>query len=93
MNIRSDGGKRGLETEFKNYKGLIPLLEFAGDDLQKITIKPVELGFYHEDKTVKGLPHNANDAVTQEVLETLKALSAEYGTTLVRNGDLIEVVL
>ncbi|MBQ3529773.1 MAG: CapA family protein [Oscillospiraceae bacterium] len=93
MYIRSDGGKRGLETEFKNYKGLMPLLEFEGDTVKKITIKPVELGFYHEDKSVKGLPHNANDAVTQEVLETLQNLSAEYGTKLVRNGDLIEIVL
>jgi len=93
MFIRSDGGKRGLETEFKNYKGLIPLLEFDGDQLKRITIKPVELGFYHEDKSVKGLPHNASDAVTQEVLETLQTLSAEYGTKLVRNGDLIEVIL
>ena len=93
MYIRSDGGKRGLETEFKNYKGLIPLLEFDGEELKKITIKPVELGFYHEDKSVKGLPHNANAAITQEVFETLQTLSAEYGTKLVRCGDLIEVVL
>lgn len=93
MYIRSDGGKRGLETEFKNYKGLIPLLEFDGDGLKRITIKPVELGFYHEDKSVKGLPHNANEAVTQEVLETLQTLSAEYGTKLKRSGDLIQVVL
>lgn len=93
MYIRSDGGKRGLETEFKNYKGLMPLLEFEGGQVKKITIKPVELGFYHEDKSVKGLPHNADEAVTEEVLETLRTLSAEYGTKLVRNGDLIEVVL
>ena len=91
--VRSNGGTRGLETEFKNYKGLMPMLEFEGGQLKKITIKPVELGFYHEDKSVKGLPHNANDAVTQEVLETLQSLSGEYGTKLVRNGDLIEIVL
>ncbi len=93
MYIRSDGGKRGLETEFKNYKGLMPLLEFKGNTVKKITIKPVELGFYHEDKSVKGLPHDACDAVIQEVLETLQSLSAEYGTKLVRNGNLIDVVL
>jgi len=91
--LRSDGGKRGLESEFKNHKGLMPMLEFEGDELRKVTIKPVELGFYHKDKSVKGLPHNAEDWVTQEILETLQALSAEYGTKLVRNGDLIEIVL
>ena len=93
MYIRPDGGKRGLETEFKNYKGLMPLLEFEGGQVKKITIKPVELGFYHEDKSVKGLPHSANDAVTQEVLETLQTLSAEYGTKFALRDDLIEVIL
>jgi len=93
MYIRSDGGRRGLETEFKNYKGLVPLLEFDGDRLKRITIKPVELGFGHEDSSVKGLPHNANEAVTKEVLETLQTLSAEYGTRFVLSDNLIEVVL
>lgn len=91
--IRSAGGTRGLETEFKNYKGLIPMLEFDGDALKRILIKPVELGFYHEDKSVKGLPHNASDAVTEEILGTLRALSAPYGTTFRREGELIEVIL
>ena len=93
MFIRSDGGKRGLETEFKNYKGLMPLLEFENGEVKKITIKPVELGFYHEDKSVKGLPHDANDVVTQDVFDTLVSLSQPYGTRFVRNHDLIEVVL
>ena len=93
VNIRSAGGTRGLETEFKNYKGLMPLLEFEDGELKKITIKPVELGFFKENKEVKGLPHSASDEVTQDVFETLQHLSAEYGTKLVRNGELIEVVL
>ena len=93
MFIRSDGGKRGLETEFKNYKGLMPLLEMENGEVKKITIKPVELGFYHEDKSVKGLPHSANETVTREIFETLQDLSREYRTKLVQNGDLIEVVI
>lgn len=91
--VRSNGGARGLETEFKNYKGLMPLLELENGEVKKITIKPVELGFYHKDKSVKGLPHSASEEVTQDVFETLQALSAEYGTKLVRNGELIEVLL
>ena len=93
MAIRSDGGKRGLETEFKNYKGLIPLLEFDGDVLKTITVKPVELGFYHADKSVKGLPHEASEAVTQEIFETLQTLSAPYGTKLQCKDGFISVVL
>ena len=71
----------------------MPLLEFENGEVKKITIKPVELGFYHEDKSVKGLPHDANDVVTQDVFDTLVSLSQPYGTQFVRNNDLIEVVL
>ena len=31
--------------------------------------------------------------ITQEVLETLQALSAEYGTKLTRCGEFVEVIL
>lgn len=93
MAVRSAGGTRGLETEFKNYKGLMPLLEFEDGDLKKITIKPVEMGFFKENKELKGLPHCADDEVTQDIFETLQRLSAEYGTKFVRNGEFIEVVL
>ena len=71
----------------------MPLLELENGEVKKITIKPVELGFYHTNKSVKGLPHSASEEVTQDVFETLQRLSAEYGTTLVRNGELIEVLL
>ena len=91
--VRSNGGTRGLETEFKNYKGLMPLLDVENGEVKKITIKPVELGFYHENKSVKGLPHSANEEVTQEVFETLQSLSAEYGTKLALHDGLIEVIL
>ena len=91
--VRSNGGTRGLETEFKNYKGLMPLLEVETGEVKKVTIKPVELGFYHEDKTVKGLPHSASEEVTRDVFETLQSLSAEYGTKLTLQDGLIEVAL
>ncbi len=90
---RSNGGTRGLETEFKNYKGLIPLLELEDGEVKRISIKPVELGFYHKDKSVKGLPHSASKEVTQDIFETLQRLSTEYGTKLACNGELIEVLL
>lgn len=85
-NIRSAGGTRGLETQFKNYKGLMPLLEFEKGQLTNVKIQPVELGFYG-DKTYKGLPQLAPPAVTQEIFDTLCRLSAPYGTELkLENG-------
>lgn len=79
--IRSAGGTRGLETQFKNYKGLMPLLEFADGELVSARIKPVELGFYG-DKAYKGLPRDAAPEVTREIFETLCRLSKPYGTEL-----------
>ena len=91
--IRSNGGTRGLETEFKNYKGLMPMLEFEDGKLTSITIKPVELGFYHENKEVKGLPHEAKPEVVQEVYETLSQLNRPYGTRLKCEDGLISIAL
>ena len=79
--IRSAGGTRGLETQFKNYKGLMPLLEFDSGELIHVKIKPVELGFYG-DPACKGLPHEASPEVTHEIYETLCRLSNPYGTQL-----------
>ena len=80
--IRSNGGTRGLETQFKNYKGLVPLLEFEDGVLKSVKIKPVELGFFDPDKRAKGLPREATPEVTEEIFRTLCRLSAPYGTRL-----------
>ena len=88
--IRSNGGTRGLETQFKNYKGLMPLLEFADGKLQSVKIRPVELNF-QADKTTKGLPQPADPAVTEDIYNTLCRLSAPYGTDLQLTDGLITV--
>ena len=69
------------------------MLEFDGDRLARLLIKPVELGFSHPDGSVKGLPHPAEPAVTGEILDTLVTLSRPYGTRFALRGDLIEVIL
>lgn len=87
--IRSQGGTRGLETQFKNYKGLMPLLEFEKGNLISAKIKPVELGFFG-DKAYKGLPREAAPEVVQEIYETLCRLSAPFGTGLtLENGEFL----
>lgn len=91
--IRSNNGTRGLETEFSNYKGLMPMLELEDGELISITIKPVELGFSAPNKAHKGLPHEANAEVTREIFDTLTSLSAEYGTRFRLDGGLIKVML
>ena len=89
--IRSAGGTRGLETQFKNYKGLMPLLEFEKGQLKSVMIQPVELGFYG-DQTYKGLPQIAAPEVTEEIYQTLCRLSAPYGTELKLEDGYIQLV-
>ena len=88
--IRSNGGTRGLETQFKNYKGLMPLLEFDGGALKSVKIRPVELNFLAE-KACKGLPQLADAEVTADIFETLCRLSAPYGTQLTLEDGVIGV--
>ena len=88
--IRSNGGTRGLETQFKNYKGLMPLLEFESGKLKSVKIRPVELNFRSE-KACKGLPQLADAEVTEDIFGTLCRLSAPYGTQLTLSEGVIGV--
>lgn len=88
--IRSNGGTRGLETQFKNYKGLMPLLEFEEGALKSVKIRPVELNFRSE-KACKGLPQLADAEVTEDIFGTLCRLSAPYGTQLTLSEGVIGV--
>ena len=88
--IRSNGGTRGLETQFKNYKGLMPLLEFEGGALKSVKIRPVELNFRAE-KACKGLPQLADAEVIEDIFNTLCRLSAPYGTALTLSESVIGV--
>ena len=88
--IRSNGGTRGLETQFKNYKGLMPLLEFEEGALKSVKIRPVELNFRSE-KACKGLPQLADAEVTEDIFGTLCRLSAPYGTELTLRDGVIGV--
>ena len=90
--IRSNGGTRGLETQFKNYKGLMPLLEFEDGKLVSVKIRPVELNFLSH-KAAKGLPQLADAAVTEDIYQTLCRLSAPYGTDLQLKDGLITVTI
>ena len=91
--LRSANFTRGLETEDKNYMGLMPLIEFEGDRLVSIRIKPTELSFYGENPELKGLPHPADEKTTKHIFDTLCRLSAPFGTRLSLDGGIICVDL
>lgn len=90
--VRSGNGKRGLQTDFHNYRAIIPMMEFEGDTLTKLTIKPIELGF---DKSfeLKGLPHEADSGASNEIFNRLSRLSEPYNTNMEIKDGLIHVIL
>lgn len=90
--VRSDNGKRGLETEPKYYRGLLPKLTFENGELREIVIQPIELGFNSEDPMLKGLPNTANEQVASEIFDVLCARSREYGTKFSIENGMIRVI-
>ena len=91
LNARMKGGTIGLHTQFYNFRSIIPYLEFEGNTLTKMELKPIELGF-EKGRTWKGIPYPANERQTKEIYERLKELSEPYGTEMtLREDGIIEV--
>ncbi len=84
--VRSAGGTRGLQSDFHNYRAIIPSLEFEGDRLISATLTPIELGF-EQPEACKGLPYKAVGSAAQEIYVRLARLSVPYGTRLVIDKD------
>ena len=91
--VRSLGGTRGLETEDKYYRSLMPVLEFEGKQLKSVKARVLELHFAMPDAADKGLPRLADEETSARLYSELTALSEEYGTKFSRSGNEITVLL
>lgn len=89
---RSCSGKRGLQADFHNYRAIIPMMEFEGDTLLSLVLKPIELGF-EKSFELKGLPHDADEETTNEIFSRLNDLSRPYKTEMYLKDKLIHVVV
>ena len=59
--------------------------------MTKLEMMPIELHWMH-DWSVNGLPRAADAEATKVIADTLKRLSAPYGTTVVlRDDGILEV--
>lgn len=90
--VRSCNGTRGLQTDFHNYRAIIPMMEFEGNTLTKLVLKPIELGF-EKSFALKGLPYEADEDVAMEIMNRLNRLSKPYNTRMNLQDGLIYVVL
>lgn len=92
MSVISCNGKRGLHTDFHNYRAIIPMMEFESGTLTNLVIKPIELGF-EKSFSLKGLPYEADEYVTNEIFSRLSRLSEPYKTKMNLKDGLIHVML
>jgi len=90
--VRSKNDTIGLMTEYENFLSVIPYFEMEGDKLTKVTLKPIELGF-DLPRTFKGLPYEADEKATSDILKTLTEISQKYNTQMIEKNGMIEVLL
>lgn len=92
LDVRSDGGKRGLHTDIMNYLSAIPYIEVENKKVTKVKLRPIELGFYMDDE-IKGLPHIADKETSEWIFNHIKKMSEPYGTKLSFDGEEIEILI
>ena len=86
FNARSKGGKVGLHAFRENFLSVVPKIRFEGKKVVKIEMLPIEL-HWMQDWSVNGLPRAADAEATKVISETLKRLSAAYGTSVILRDD------
>ena len=84
-NARSRDGKVGLHTDRANFLSVVPKIEVEDGRVVRVTMMPIELHYAH-DWSVNGLPRPADAKASADIEKVLSALSAEYGTSIVRLG-------
>ena len=91
LDVRSRGGKIGLQTNEKNFLTVIPKLTFEGDELVDLTLMPVKLGFQTGSEALEGLPFFATGEEGEKIFRKYEKLSADLGTELVFENGYIKV--
>lgn len=87
---RSDGFKKGLQTDPRAFESVVPYCEYRDGKLVKLTLLPIDLGF-GSARSMGGLPRPKPHA---PFIQRLAEMSAPFGTVIRETEDgLAEVVL
>ncbi|MDJ0948377.1 MAG: CapA family protein [Alphaproteobacteria bacterium] len=78
---RYDGGRRGHPARPEIWRSVVAVLKWDAGRLARIELHPITLGF-GEPRTVRGRPLPADQALGQEIIQTLAELSAPFGTEI-----------
>ncbi len=78
LDVRSNGGKRGLMYNPVMFEAILPFVNISKGKLVEVKLLPVELGYNSTDNT-RGLPRIAENC---DFMDRLQELSKKYGTTI-----------
>jgi len=92
LTVRSANHTRGLHCDCKNFRSIMPYMEFEDGRLMKLELAPLELGF-DAPRHLEGYPVWANEEVSREICDRLAILSEPYKTRLSLENGLISVRL
>jgi poly-gamma-glutamate capsule biosynthesis protein CapA/YwtB (metallophosphatase superfamily) len=70
----------------KLWESVVPILDYEGDRLSRITLHPVTLGM-SEPRHQRGTPIEAEPADAERIIAELAATSRAYGTSIRWDGD------
>jgi len=90
--VRSANHTRGLHCDYRNFRSVMPFMEFEDGRLTRLVLAPLELGF-NAPRHLEGYPAFADEVVSREILDRLTVLSRPYGTKLSIDSGLIAVSL
>ncbi|MFB6466757.1 CapA family protein [Cytobacillus sp. Hz8] len=86
FDARSQNGTRGLAANHKVFESVIASFEIENSSISTIELTPISLGF-EKRRAGKGRPKFADQEHGARILQELKELSAEFGTTVtIENG-------
>jgi len=90
--VRSAQGTRGLHSDYRNFRAIMPYMEFEDGGLSRLVLKPIELGFKAPEH-LEGYPTPADEDAAREIMDRLSRLSLPYGTKFSMDKGLISVIL
>ncbi|MEE2669971.1 MAG: CapA family protein [Gemmatimonadota bacterium] len=72
----------GFPTGSQWYESVLAVTTFEGDEVTEIRLYPIELG-WRADRSQRGTPRLAPDALGRKIIEHLAVLSEPFGTRIV----------
>ena len=81
--VNEDGNPTtGFPTGSQWYESVLAVTTFEGDEVTEIRLYPIELG-WRADRSQRGTPRLAPDALGRKIIEHLAVLSEPFGTRIV----------